>query len=124
MLAVVGGVLAREHKRLSASQCALATRAFAKCRVHDDRLLLAVGKRLRDNETRGSLTAEELSQVLYGLAKFTCQDTALLDLLSIEGRRRLHAMDIPQVTVTLASLAKAGISSQVLTSRAVVKLKR
>lgn len=124
MLVGVGGALARSAKTLSASQVAVASKAFAKCRVHDERLFTALGSRLRDQEVRGELTAPELVDTLYGFAKFTCQDTALLDLLSIEARRKLHAMNVPMVGSSLASLAKAGVSSPVLVSRAAVQLRR
>eukprot|EP00928_Gymnodinium_smaydae_P068797 TRINITY_DN5205_c7_g1_i1.p1 TRINITY_DN5205_c7_g1~~TRINITY_DN5205_c7_g1_i1.p1 ORF type:complete len:646 (-),score=154.35 TRINITY_DN5205_c7_g1_i1:450-2291(-) len=124
LLGAIGGAVAKDAAALSASQCAAAAKAFAKCRVHDERLLSALGHRLRDRDVRGDLSSQELADTLYGLAKFTCQDTALLDLLSIEARRRLHDMDIPELSVSLASLAKAGVVSPVLTSRAAIKLRR
>mmetsp|Transcript_46425 Transcript_46425/g.143812 ORF Transcript_46425/g.143812 Transcript_46425/m.143812 type:complete len:494 (+) Transcript_46425:2-1483(+) len=124
LLAAVGGTLAKDSGQLSASNCAVAAQAFAKCRVHDERLLAALASRLRRAEVRSALGAEELAAVLYGFAKFTCQDTALLDLLSIEARRQLYVMDVPLVSSVLASLAKAGVSSPVLASRAAVQVRR
>ena len=124
LLAGIGGVLAKGGPSLSASQCAISARAFAKCRVHDEGLLSALAARLREREVRRELGPQEVAHVLYGFAKFTSQDTALLDLLSIEVRRELHRMDVPLVSSTLASLAKAGVSNLVLTSRAAAQLKR
>lgn len=124
LLTAAGGALAREPRSLSARQCAAAVRAFAKCRVHDERLLTALASRLRDKDVRGSLSPPEIAGTLYGFAMFTCQDTALLDLLSIEARRCLHHMGVPLVSTVLASFAKAGISCLVLSNRAAVQLRR
>lgn len=41
-----------------------------------------------------------------------------------QARRRLHLMDVPLVGSVLASIAKTGVSSPVLCSRAVSKLKQ
>eukprot|EP00930_Biecheleria_cincta_P063334 TRINITY_DN48870_c0_g1_i1.p1 TRINITY_DN48870_c0_g1~~TRINITY_DN48870_c0_g1_i1.p1 ORF type:complete len:342 (-),score=85.84 TRINITY_DN48870_c0_g1_i1:4-1029(-) len=120
----MGGALARQVSELSAADCAGASRAFAVCRVHDERLFGALASRLRDAEVRAALSPEELGQVLYGFAKFTSQDVALLDMLAIEARRRLHLMDASLLSSTLASLAKAGITSPVLTNRAAQLLRR
>jgi len=124
MFATAGATLARASRELSGEHCALAVRALAKCRVHDERLLAAAAARLRESEVRSGMDARQLVHTLYGFAKFTSQDTALFDLLSIEVRRRLHTMDVPLVSGALASLAKAGISSPVLTARAAVQLRR
>ena len=78
---------------MNAAQCACAVRAFAKCRVQHEQLMGAVSNLLRDKEARISLSPLQLTAMVYGYAKFTSQDTALLDLLSIEVRRRLHLVD-------------------------------
>lgn len=124
LLAGVAGVLAREPSALSASNCAAAARAYAKCRVHDERAITSVAQRLRDREVRKQLTSTEIGEMLYGFAKFSCQDVALFDLLSVEARRCLHLMDAPLIGSVLSSLAKAGVTSPVLTSRAAVQVKR
>jgi len=124
LLAGIGGVFVREAHQLTSEHCSAAVRSFAKCRVHDERLLSAVASRLRDKSVRSSLSPSQVADTLYGFAKFTCQDTALLDLLSIEARRSLHLMEVPIMSIVLSSLAKAGVSSWVLTSRAAVMLKR
>jgi len=124
LLLAIGGVLGRSAGDLSAAQCASSVRAFAKCRVHDERLLSAVANRLREAGVRGRLNSAEVAWTLYGFAKFSSHDTALMDLLSIEARRNLHHMDLPQVSSVLASLGKANVHSPVLTSRAAVRLRR
>jgi len=124
LFARIANVLAHEAATLSATQCGIAASSYAKCRVHDEQLLVGIAGRLRNKEVRNELTPQELVRVLYGFAKFTCQDTALLDLLSIEARRRLHLMDISLMGSSLASLAKAGVSSSVFTGRAAVQLRR
>lgn len=124
LLAGVAGALAREPSVMTASNCAIVARAYAKCRVHDERALASVATRLRDKEVRSTLSAEEIGATLYGFAKFTAQDTALLDLLAIEARRCLHVMSAPLIGSVLSSIAKAGVTSSVLTSRAAVQLKR
>lgn len=120
----IGNSLARQTTALNAKDCAIVSKAFAACRVHDERVLSALASRLRDKDVRRSLTAQELANVLYGFAKFTSQDIALLDLLSIEARRHLHAVDISLLSSMLASLAKAGVSCPVLTGRATQMLRR
>mmetsp|Transcript_4926 Transcript_4926/g.14344 ORF Transcript_4926/g.14344 Transcript_4926/m.14344 type:complete len:555 (-) Transcript_4926:63-1727(-) len=124
MFASAGDAIARGSRELTAEHCANAVRALAKCRVHDERLTVAVAARLRESEVRGGLDAQQLVSALYGFAKFTSQDTALFDILSIEVRRRLHGMDVTQVSGALASLGKAGISSPVLAARAAAQLRR
>ena len=120
----ISSSLARQTSELTATDCAIVAKAFAVCRVHDERILTALASRLRDKDVRTSLTAEELSDVLYGFAKFTSQDIALLDLLSIEVRRHLHVLDVSLMSSMLAALAKTGVNSPVLTGRATQMLRR
>ena len=124
LLLGIGNSLGRQPSALSASDCACAAKAFAVVRVHDERIFATLASRLRDKDVRACLTPEELSDVLYGFAKFTSQDTALLDLLSVQVRRHLHLLDVSLMSSMLASLAKAGISCPVLTGRAVQMLRR
>jgi len=124
LLLGMGQKLARQASELGAEECAAAAKAFAVCRVHDERMLTTLASRLRDKEVRACLTPQQLADVLYGFAKFTSQDIALLDLLSVEARRHLHTFDISLMSSTLASLAKAGVSCPVLTGRAVQMLRR
>ncbi|CAL1155091.1 unnamed protein product [Cladocopium goreaui] len=120
----IGNSLARQTSTLSSKDCGTISRAFAACRVHDEKILSSLAFRLRDKEVRRDLTAQDLANVLYGFAKFTSQDIALLDLLSIEVRRHLHALDVRLMSSTLASLAKCGVSCPVLTGRATQMLRR
>jgi len=115
--------LVKARAELTASECASVAWSYAKCRVHEDRLQAALAARLRDRALRDSLTASQVSQVLYGLAKFTCQDVAVLDLLAIECRRRLHLFDVDTMCETLGAIGKTGVSSQVLVSRAAARIK-
>ncbi|CAE7337644.1 unnamed protein product [Symbiodinium microadriaticum] len=124
LLLGIGDALGRQPNALTAGDCACAAKAFAVVRVHHERMFATLAGRLRDKDIRGGLTPAELSDVLYGFAKFTSQDTALLDLLSVQVRRHLHALDVSLMSSTLASLAKAGISCPVLTGRAVQMLRR
>ena len=124
LLLGISHALARQPSALSASDCACAAKAFAVVRVHDEKILATLASRLREQEVRVGLTPAELADVLYGFAKFTSQDTALLDLLSVQVRRNLHVLDVSLMSSTLASLAKAGISCPVLTGRAVQMLRR
>ena len=124
LLLGISNALARQPTALSASDCACAAKAFAVVRVHDERILATLSSRLRDKDVRDGLSPHELSDVLYGFAKFTSQDTALLDLLSVQVRRHLHVLDVSTMSSTLASLAKAGISCPVLSGRAVQMLRR
>ncbi|CAK9052575.1 Uncharacterized protein SCF082_LOCUS28751 [Durusdinium trenchii] len=124
LLLGISNSLARQTSELSSKDCGTIAKTFAVCRVHDERILTALASRLREKDVRTLLTAEELSSVLYGFAKFTSQDIALLDLLSIEVRRHLHALDATLMSSMLASLAKAGVSCPVLTGRATQILRR
>jgi len=124
LLLGIGDALGRQPNALSAGDCACAAKAFAVVRVHHERIFATLAGRLRDKDVRGDLTPAELSDVLYGFAKFTSQDTALLDLLSVQVRRHLHVLDVSLMSSSLASLAKAGISCPVLTGRAVQMLRR
>jgi hypothetical protein len=94
LLLGIGNSLARQSSQLSASDCATAAKAFAVCRVHDEQLLATVASKLRDKELRSSLAPQQLADVLYGFAKFSSQDIASLDLLSVEVRRHLHTLDL------------------------------
>ncbi|CAJ1349726.1 unnamed protein product [Effrenium voratum] len=124
LLLGISNSLARQSLKLSSKDCATAANAYAACRVHDEQILEALSGRLRDKEVRGALTPQQLSQVLYGFAKFTSQDIALLDLLSIEVRRHLHTLDASLMSSMLASLAKAGVSCAVLSGRATQMVRR
>eukprot|EP00438_Fugacium_kawagutii_P035788 Skav200796 [mRNA] locus=scaffold370:100556:101869:+ [translate_table: standard] len=120
----ISNSLARQTSALTSKDCGTVSRAFAACRVHDEQILSSLAFRLRDKDVRKALSAEDLANVLYGFAKFTSQDVALLDLLSIEVRRHLHALDITLMSSMLASLAKCGLSCPVLTGRATQMLRR
>ena len=120
----IGNSLARQATTLSSKDCGIVAKAFAACRVHDEKIMSSLAFRLRDKDVRRDLSAEDLADVLYGFAKFTSQDIALLDLLSIEVRRHLHALDVRLMSSMLASLAKCGVSCPVLSGRATQMLRR
>lgn len=124
LLSNIADTLVREAGSLNGEQCAVALHAFAKCRVHDERLVGIVADRLRKQDVRSELEPEQLGNALYGFATFSCQDTAILDLLTIEARRALHLMNAPLMSRILSSVAKSGISSEVLTSRAALQVRR
>eukprot|EP00746_Dinoflagellata_sp_MGD_P166530 gnl/MRDRNA2_/MRDRNA2_96476_c0_seq1.p1 gnl/MRDRNA2_/MRDRNA2_96476_c0~~gnl/MRDRNA2_/MRDRNA2_96476_c0_seq1.p1 ORF type:complete len:567 (-),score=99.30 gnl/MRDRNA2_/MRDRNA2_96476_c0_seq1:8-1708(-) len=116
--------LSAEASALSAGTCATAARAFAKCRVHDERLINTLATRLREKEVRDALTPSCLVDIIYCLGKFSCQDVALLDILTIEVRKRLPAFESADIAQALASFAKAGVKNPVLISRVAAHLKR
>ena len=124
LLLGIGKSLSRQANELSPKDCSIAAKSFAVCRVHDEKILTALAGRLRDKEVRAALSPEELRDILYGFAKFTSQDIALLDLLSIEVRRHLHLLNVPLLSSMLSSLAKAGVTCPVLTGRATQILRR
>ena len=79
--------------------------------------------RLRACALHNSLTASQVSQVLYGFAQFTCQDVAVLDLLATFCQRKLHLFDVDTMCQTLGAIGKIGVSSQVLISSAAARIK-